>query len=193
MRLSKSPIVLNITKKEWKRIKQSSRSSFAFTLIGASIVLTVGLALLVFGVLFMFGINPLRATGSGWGAVIPGGLFAGAGITNLVLAIASRRLVPEEQMHARLNTDEATLRNIIRENSIAPRYIINGERYYAPADFGEIVTLLRAADVPQATSGELLRPAANQAASQTEQLLRASTPAPATTMTEQEFQQVQQR
>ena len=84
------------------------------------------------------------------------------------------RLLPTDALCARMDIPEATMKRIAQQHGIRPRYIVNGQDYYAPADFdvGPAKTLLRASS-PTDEQDTLLRFATNDLQSP-QQLLRAA-------------------
>jgi len=177
MRRFRKTIIINTKNKTWEQIKHASRHGSAIKpveLIGAGIIILVGLGLISTGVLFQFGINPLHASGNGWAGVMAGSVFAGSGGLYLFLSTVARRLIPEGQLQERLNTDDKTLHQAMDKHQVRPRFIINGDRYYSRSDFGEIATLLRASTAPATPPEALLRPATGQVETPPEHLLRAA-------------------
>lgn len=83
-------------------------------------------------------------------------------------------LLPTEALCARMDVPEATLKRIAQQHGIRPRYIVNGQDFYAPADFEENAakTLLRASS-PTDEQDTLLR-FATDAPQPPQHLLRAS-------------------
>ena len=70
-----------------------------------------------------------------------------------------RGLVPIQTASRDFGLPELSLLLQARERGVEPRCIINGEEYYRPGDFGDVDSLLRAADAPRDANSTLVRPA----------------------------------
>lgn len=76
-----------------------------------------------------------------------------------------------EEISAQLGIEEEALERLAENNKIKPRYIINDEPRYNPADFDEKGILLRASKAP-VFAETLLRPATGQSEPKQNELLR---------------------
>ncbi len=139
--------------------KKQARANFVI----AAAFMLLGLGLITLGTLFMFGNNPLNATGSGWGGIAAGiGCTAVGGYQFLMRAII-KNFIPTAQLNERLNTDQETLDSIMQQRKIKPRFVVNGNRYYSASDFGEVGTLMRASSLAGSSvaTRDLLVPASS--------------------------------
>jgi hypothetical protein len=138
------------------------------------------LVFLAAGVLvFCIGLNPDLWRPSEIGPFGQGEMFFGFALMAIggwLLKVRNDilRLLPTEALCARMELPEATLKRIAQEHGIRPRYIVNGQDYYAPDDFDveAAKTLLRAAS-PFDHQKTLLRSSMDDLQSP-QRLLRAS-------------------
>lgn len=170
MRNLKSTVKVNISQKEYEDLQKGARPFY----VAYTITTLFGLTVAGTGILYMFGINTMHASGNPWAAVGVGGLFAGASLFKMSLRYYSQRLIPENQLYEKLNVNYQTLNTIMRDHEVQPRLVINGERFYTRTDFGDIATLLRASAAPPPAADTLLRPATGNTVTPQEQLLRPS-------------------
>lgn len=141
--------------------------------------LLLGFAMVVWGVLFLNGINPLHASGSGWVAIILGAACCAIPGLRIGTRFFARRLVPEDQIHEQLNVDYHALHNVMHEKDVRPRLIVNNTRYFARSDFGSINYLPRASAAPNTGAELLLRAAQEQSQSAPQHLLHTLSDSPA--------------
>ena len=107
-----------------------------------------------------------RSGGDEWKSILLGSLGIAPGLYYwLRLCIAHRitlQLIPEWQLQGRLNTNETTLKHMMRQGDVRARFIVDGKRYYSRSDFADIAFLLRAASVPMTAHEVLLRSATEE-------------------------------
>ncbi len=143
--------------------------------------LIVGLGVAALGVK---GAPPLDITGfvPRLFETIVGSVFGLVGALLVYLRYLLPRCIAEADLCQRLGVTPASLSRLAEERNVQPRIVSNGQPYFDPVDFGDVVTLLR----PAAPADEraLLRPAAGTAVGDRELLRPVQTDSAGIAVTE---------